>query len=189
MIRANDDRRHNAHVIVFFIFLVANAGGCADALGDPPLFLGFLKGIDFFWPTVHTARPDAGDRGACCWRAFSCSTAGFYAREGRSPPDLTTPDRSVSVAGGINFLLVPAIIGAILLSASLELGEVTIFGTSVAIASMARDAAFIAIAMLSIAYTPSLGHRAERQFRLEPIKEVAELFAGIFITIIPVLPC
>ena len=184
VIRANDDRRHNAHVIVFFIFLVANAGGALTPLGDPPLFLGFLKGIDFFWPTVHLLGPMLVISGVLL-AGFFLLDSWIYAREGRSPPD-PTPDRSVSVVGGINFLLVPAIIGAILLSASLELGEVTIFGTPVAIASMARDAAFIAIVMLSIAYTP-LGHRAENNFGWEPIREVAELFAGIFITIIPVL--
>ena len=59
VIRANDDRKHNVHVIVFFIFLVANAGGALTPLGDPPLFLGFLKGVDFFWPTVHLF-------GRCC---------------------------------------------------------------------------------------------------------------------------
>lgn len=53
LIRANDNRRYNAHVVVFFIFLVANIGGALSPLGDPPLFIGFLKGVDFFWTTVH----------------------------------------------------------------------------------------------------------------------------------------
>ena len=51
VLRANDNRRHRAHVVVFFIFLVANVGGALTPLGDPPLFLGFLKGVDFFWTT------------------------------------------------------------------------------------------------------------------------------------------
>src|SRR3990167_73918 len=49
LIRANDNRRHKAHVVIFFIFLVGNIGGSLTPLGDPPLFLGFLKGVDFFW--------------------------------------------------------------------------------------------------------------------------------------------
>ncbi|MFP3608323.1 sodium:proton antiporter, partial [Paraburkholderia sp. SIMBA_053] len=49
LLRANDNRRHVVHVVVFFIFLVANAGGSLSPLGDPPLFLGFLQGVDFFW--------------------------------------------------------------------------------------------------------------------------------------------
>src|SRR5690606_13822856 len=57
IIRANDNRRFNTHVVVFFIFLVANIGGSLTPLGDPPLFLGFLKGVSFFWPTVHLLAP------------------------------------------------------------------------------------------------------------------------------------
>jgi len=53
VMRANDDRHHNAHVVVFFIFLVSNIGGSLTPLGDPPLFLGFLRGVDFFWTTTH----------------------------------------------------------------------------------------------------------------------------------------
>jgi Na+/H+ antiporter NhaD/arsenite permease-like protein len=184
VIRANDDRKHNVHVIVFFIFLVANAGGALTPLGDPPLFLGFLRGVDFFWPTVHLFWPMlliVGVLLAC----FFLLDSWIYAKEGRLRPD-PTPDRGISVAGGINFLLVPVIIGVILMSAWLDLGQVTIFGTTVAIESLARDAAFIAIVLVSMAYTP-LGHRGENSFGWEPMKEVAELFAGIFITIIPVL--
>ncbi|MGE3833088.1 MAG: sodium:proton antiporter, partial [Parvibaculaceae bacterium] len=51
VLRANDDRKRNVHIIVFFIFLVANIGGSLTPLGDPPLFLGFLRGVDFFWTT------------------------------------------------------------------------------------------------------------------------------------------
>ena len=53
LIRANDNRQHKAHVVVFFIFIVSNAGGSLTPLGDPPLFLGFLKGVDFFWTLRH----------------------------------------------------------------------------------------------------------------------------------------
>ena len=53
VLRANDNRRHNVHVVVFFIFLVSNIGGSLTPLGDPPLFLGFLRGVDFFWTTTH----------------------------------------------------------------------------------------------------------------------------------------
>ena len=184
VIRANDDRKHNVHVIVFFIFLVANAGGALTPLGDPPLFLGFLRGVEFFWPTVHLLLPTLLIVGVLL-AAFFILDSVVYAREGHTPKD-PTPDRRISVAGGINFLLVPAIIGVILLSAALDLGTVTIYGTEVAVASLARDAAFIAIVLASLAFTTA-GNRAENSFTWEPIKEVAELFAGIFITIIPVL--
>jgi Na+/H+ antiporter NhaD/arsenite permease-like protein len=57
MIRANQDRFYNVHVFVFFIFLVANIGGSLTPLGDPPLFLGFLKGVDFLWTLEHMLGP------------------------------------------------------------------------------------------------------------------------------------
>ena len=57
LLRANDERKHNAHVFVFFIFLVANIGGSLTPLGDPPLFLGFLRGVSFFWTTQALLLP------------------------------------------------------------------------------------------------------------------------------------
>src|ERR1700754_4873356 len=57
LLRANEGRKHQVHRVVFFIFLVANAGGSLSPLGDPPLFLGFLNGVSFFWTTVHLAVP------------------------------------------------------------------------------------------------------------------------------------
>ena len=184
VLRANDDRKHNVHVIVFFIFLVANAGGALTPLGDPPLFLGFLRGVDFFWPTVHLFWPTILIIGVLLL-GFFLLDSWIYAREGHIEPD-PTPDRSIGLAGGINFLLIPAVIGAILLSATLDLGSLDIYGTEVAIESLVRDAAFILIVASSLLYTP-LGRRAENNFSWEPMKEVAALFAGIFITIIPVL--
>src|SRR6185369_14346140 len=59
LIRANRPRRRNAHVVVFFIILVANVGGALSPLGDPPLFVGFLHGVDFFWPTRTLLAPTA----------------------------------------------------------------------------------------------------------------------------------
>ncbi len=184
VIRANDDRKHNVHVIVFFIFLVANAGGALTPLGDPPLFLGFLRGVDFFWPTVHLFWP-AVLIVAVLLAVFFLLDSYIYAREGHLARD-PTPERQVSVAGGVNFLLIPAVIAAILLSASLDWGKVNIYGTEVAVTSLARDAVLLAIVLASLLLTPR-ANRAENSFSWEPMREVAELFAGIFITIIPVL--
>lgn len=184
LIRANDDRKHNVHVFVFFIFLVANAGGALTPLGDPPLFLGFLRGVSFFWPTVNLLGPAVLIIGVLLAVFFLLDSV-VYAKEGHTPRD-PTPDRSISISGGVNFLLIPAIIAAILLSAALDLGAVTIFGTHVTIANLLRDMAFVVIILVSLAFTPG-AHRAENTFSWGPIREVAELFAGIFITIVPVL--
>jgi hypothetical protein len=76
VLRANDDRRHNAHVVVFFIFLVSNIGGSLTPLGDPPLFLGFLRGVDFFWTTRHLLARPSSSAGSCFSpSSFSTSTS------------------------------------------------------------------------------------------------------------------
>ena len=77
LIRANDNRKHVAHVVVFFIFIVSNAGGSLTPLGDPPLFLGFLKGVDFFWTVTSTRRRCFW--WAFCWCCFMRLTAGTTA--------------------------------------------------------------------------------------------------------------
>ncbi len=185
LLRANDDRKHNVHVFVFFIFLVANAGGALTPLGDPPLFLGFLRGVSFFWPTVHLLLPALLIVGVLLALFFVMDSI-IYRKEGHLRRDPTPDGAPVRVVGGINFLLIAAIIATILLSASFDLGDVVIFGTHEPITALLRDAAFIAIVGISLALTPA-ERREANKFDWEPIKEVAQLFAGIFITIIPVL--
>jgi Na+/H+ antiporter NhaD/arsenite permease-like protein len=184
VIRANDDRPHNVHVVVFFIFLVSNIGGALTPLGDPPLFLGFLNGIDFFWTTQHLFGETLFV--VCLILAiFFILDAYFYQKEGRGRPD-PTPDRPIRVSGGVNFVLIATIIAAILLSAAFKLGHISILGTEVAIEGVLRDLVMIAVTLISLAMT-SETVRAENGFTWGPILEVAKLFAGIFATIIPVL--
>ena len=86
LIRANAARLHNVHVVVFFIFLVANIGGALSPLGDPPLFVGFLRGVDFFWTAQHLW---LADRAGCRPRARGLrrrSTSGSTARTAWSRP-------------------------------------------------------------------------------------------------------
>jgi Na+/H+ antiporter NhaD/arsenite permease-like protein len=184
VLRANDDRKHNVHVVVFFIFLVSNIGGSLTPLGDPPLFLGFLRGVDFFWTTQHLFSQTLLTGGIVLALFFAMDTI-LYKREGHLPRD-PTPDRPVRVNGGVNPLLGGLIICAILLSAKLELGTFSIFGTEVAIQNLLRDATMIVVTLVSLALTPKANHEANG-FSWTPITEVAALFAGIFITIIPVL--
>jgi Na+/H+ antiporter NhaD/arsenite permease-like protein len=184
VIRANDDRRHNVHVVVFFIFLVSNIGGSLTPLGDPPLFLGFLRGVDFFWTTRYLVGETLFVAGLCL-AVFYCLDTYLYRKEGRMRPD-PTPDRPIRVTGGINFVLIAAIIAALLLSAAFNLGSITILGTEVAIENLLRDLTMIAVTAVSLATTRK-PVRAANSFTWSPILEVAKLFAGIFITLIPVL--
>ena len=131
LIRANDNRRHNAHVLVFFIFIVANAGGSLTPLGDPPLFLGFLNGVSFFWTTHAMLGPTLTLCGALL-AVFYLLDRHLYAKAGEERPayeDLT-PDSRLRIAGRGNVLLLGAVIGAVLISGLWRPGVlVEVFGT------------------------------------------------------------
>ena len=184
VMRANDNRQHNVHVVVFFIFLVSNIGGSLTPLGDPPLFLGFLRGVDFFWTTQNLWRETLFVSTILLVLFFILDWA-IYRKEGviRADP---TPDQPVRLVGGINFLLLAIIIGAILMSATVDLGRITVLGSEIEFANALRDLIMVAVAVTSLALTPK-DNRAENGFSWGPMQEVAKLFAGIFITIIPVL--
>jgi Na+/H+ antiporter NhaD/arsenite permease-like protein len=184
LIRANDDRTHNAHVMVFFIFLVANVGGALTPLGDPPLFLGFLQGVSFFWTLKFLLWPMLLVSGILLGLFFLVDLY-VYRREGRMKPD-PTPDSDLQVLGGVNFILLGGIVLAVLASGSFKLGAVHVFGIELAIQNLLRDAALIVITLLSFRLTrPEV--REANEFSFGPVIEVAKLFAGIFITIIPAI--
>jgi Na+/H+ antiporter NhaD/arsenite permease-like protein len=187
LLRANAARLHNVHVIVFFIFLVANIGGALSPLGDPPLFVGFLRGVDFFWTTRHIWFETALVAGLVL-AVFIALDIWYYRKdrlittvgEGKQP-------MNIRVSGSINFFLVAGIIGAILGAAAWKPGlSISVYGTTLDLQNIARDATLVLIAILSLALTPN-EHREANGFTWEPIVEVAILFAGIFICIIPVL--
>jgi Na+/H+ antiporter NhaD/arsenite permease-like protein len=184
VLRANDDRRRNVHVFVFFIFLVSNIGGSLTPLGDPPLFLGFLRGVDFFWTTKHLFLETLFASVLLLALFFAIDTV-IYRKEGHIKPD-PTPDNPVRITGGINFFLIFVIIAAILMSATVDLGRITVLGAEIQLSNALRDVIMIAVTIISLKLTPA-ANRAENGFSWGPIKEVAKLFAGIFITIIPVL--
>ena len=116
LVRANDGRRHNAHVLVFFIFLVANIGGSLTPLGDPPLFLGFLKGVGFFWTAEHLLAPMALSV-AVVLGVFVVLDTVLYRRDANFRPVADpTPDSAVSVEGKVNFGLLAVVVAAVLLS-------------------------------------------------------------------------
>jgi len=182
LIRANAGRRYNVHVVVFFIFLVANIGGALSPLGDPPLFVGFLRGVDFFWPVTHLWRQTL--IAAALLLAIFCVIDTILARREASGSHQDVPIR---VHGLVNLPLLAAIVAAILASALWKPGiGVTVLGTTLELQNLARDAALVLIAMLSLRLTPD-EHRETNGFTWEPIREVAKLFAAIFVCIIPVL--
>jgi Na+/H+ antiporter NhaD/arsenite permease-like protein len=188
LIRANANRLHNAHVVVFFIILVANIGGALTPLGDPPLFVGFLRGVDFFWPAQHLWMQTAIMAGLVLVM-FIAVDLWLYRKDrrvttvGEPPP----PPMSLRVQGIVNLLLIATIVGAILLSSLWKPGiAYDVYGTRVELQELVRDGTLVLIAILSLVLTPN-EHREANGFTWEPIREVAILFAGIFTCLIPVL--
>jgi Na+/H+ antiporter NhaD/arsenite permease-like protein len=155
LLRANAARLVNAHVVVFFIFLVANIGGALSPLGDPPLFVGFLRGVDFFWTTQHLAIPTAIAAGLVL-ALFVVIDVWHYRRDRRI--QLVSEPRApvaLKVKGIINIGLIALIVGAILMSAVWKSGVAfTVYGTVLALENLLRDAALVLIAFVSLWITP-----------------------------------
>ena len=187
LIRANDNRKHKAHVVVFFIFIVSNAGGSLTPLGDPPLFLGFLKGVDFFWTGRHIL-PETLFLIGSLLAIFYLLDAWFYHRREEVLPMDPTPDtRRISFEGGVNFALLAGVVGLVLLSGFWKSAiSFNVAGTEVGLPGLVRDVGLVIITLVSLKLTPAKVH-ADNQFSWGPMQEVAKLFAGIFLTIIPVI--
>ncbi len=187
LIRANDNRKHVVHVVVFFIFLVSNVGGSLTPLGDPPLFLGFLKGIEFSWTLRHIL-PETALMVAVLLVAFFVLDSWLYRREGEvMPTDPTPDDRAFGFDGGINFVLLLFVVGLVLMSGIWKSDVAfNVAGTEVGLPGLVRDIGLIVVTVVSLQVTPGSVH-ADNQFNWGPMQEVAKLFAGIFLTIIPVI--
>ncbi len=187
LIRANDNRIHKVHVVVFFIFIVSNVGGSLTPLGDPPLFLGFLKGVEFFWTAKHIL-PDTLFLLAVLLLLFYAIDRWFYRKEGVLPFD-PTPDthRGIRFEGARNFWLLGGVVFLVLLSGVWKSPVVfDVAGTPVGLPGIVRDVGLVAITLLSLKITAKKVH-ADNQFEWAPMAEVAKLFAGIFLTIVPVI--
>lgn len=188
LLKATEHRKYRMHTFIFFIFIVANIGGSLTPLGDPPLFMGFLRGVDFFWTAEHTLLPMAVLIAilsviylvidGLCWKKEHPNGA---------PAKAADLGKKIEISGGINFLLLAAIIGAVLMSGVWDSGfKLEFLGVTLTGQGMARDAIFLACAIVSMMVTPK-SVREKNQFSWDPILEVAKLFAGIFVCMVPVL--
>ena len=190
LLRANENRRYRVHTVVFFIFLVANIGGSLSPLGDPPLFLGFLKGVPFFWPTTEMLLPMLFISVILLAVFFVVDTI-LLRKEGGIGTEGTTQTASsgepikLSLEGSRNLILLGAVIGAVLMSGLWRPDlDMNIFHVHVALQNAVRDMVLVAMALISLHLTGS-DARKEGGFSWFPILEVGKLFACIFITIIP----
>ena len=187
LIRANDNRAHQSHVVVFFIFIVSNAGGSLTPLGDPPLFLGFLKGVDFFWTVSHIFPETLFLVGALLAIFYALDSWFYHRREELLPLDPTPDTASIGFDGAANFWLLGGVAGLVLFSGFWKSPVVFhIAGTDVGLPGLVRDVGLVFITWLSLSITSAKVH-VDNQFSWGPMAEVAKLFAGIFLTIIPVI--
>ena len=187
IIRANEWRRYKVHTMVFFIFLVANIGGSLTPLGDPPLFLGFLKGVDFFWPTEAMLVPMLVVSAILLVLYYGVDSF-LYRRETGAPAEEDEGDgESLGVVGKVNFLLLAGVVAAVLMSGVWRPGvSFDVFHVTVELQNLCRDLALLAIAYLSWVVTDR-ANRDANGFSWFPILEVGKLFAGIFLTIVPAI--
>jgi Na+/H+ antiporter NhaD/arsenite permease-like protein len=191
IINANENRKNKVHVIVFFIFLVANVGGSLTPLGDPPLFLGFLKGVEFFWPTTFMFWPMVLVSVILLALFFVIDTF-LYRREKASGDAEVTRDETpeyepLGLEGLINLPLLACIVGAVLLSGVWKPGiSFNVYYVDWELQNITRDVLLLAITWVSWMVT-NRDSRTANGFSWFPIIEVAKLFAGIFITIIPAI--
>ena len=198
IIKMNSWRKRKRHIMIFFIFLISNIGGCLTPIGDPPLLMGFMRGVPFFWSL--RLLPILAFNAAVLLFVFYHLDMRSYRKdiaEGRKP-DISKPGTEIRIAGLHNLIFLAAIVVAVLLSGTLPslplfrnadgtvrgipiLGEVTLTWPAVI-----EIAIILASAWLSFR-TTSAKVRTENHFTWGAIKEVAILFIGIFITMQPAL--
>jgi Na+/H+ antiporter NhaD/arsenite permease-like protein len=179
LLRANAHRRRKVHLVVFFTVLAGNAGGALSPLG-PPLYIGFLEGVPFFWPLLHLGLPclllAALELGAFClldqWLARS------------EPPPAAAG--KLRLRGGINVALVLVVAASVVVQGLMDFGQVALLGQPIELTRLAGILLCLAVTALSLAVTP-LAVRQGNDFSWHPMAEVSVLFAAIFITIQPVI--
>jgi Na+/H+ antiporter NhaD/arsenite permease-like protein len=168
LLQTNSERTRVKHTVVFFIFIVSNVGGMLTPLGDPPLFLGYLAGVPFTW--TFRLWPHWGLMLVVLLAAFFVYDSVQF---GREPLAAIRRDRSrvepLRVLGGLNAVW---LLGVVLVVAALH--------------APWRELAIVAFAAASLRLTPRRIRR-DNGFSAGPMVEVAVLFAGIFLTMIPAL--
>ncbi len=182
-LRANNYRKNRTFMVVFFIFLVANVGGSLTPLGDPPLFLGFLHGVSFFW--TFKIMPHMLLTVGILLIIYFFLDLYHYKREEVTVPEDEAKE-PLKLEGIHNFLFLAGVVGSVLMSGMVDLGEINTLGIHRAVQDWVRDGLLIIMGILSLVTTSKI-LREDNDFTWFPIIEVAYLFIGIFITMIPCL--
>jgi Na+/H+ antiporter NhaD/arsenite permease-like protein len=184
LVRANAGRKRSTHVVIFFIFMVSNIGGGYTPLGDPPLFVGFLNGVDFYWNIQHLLLP--------CLFMIAIISALFFAIDSwlcllEAPaPAWTSRGRRPLLSGKINILLLAGAVVAVTLTAFWPNPPmIEVLSVRMKLSSAVRDLVLIALMALSARLTPASVWKSN-EFSWRPAIEVGTIFLGVFVTIAPV---
>jgi Na+/H+ antiporter NhaD/arsenite permease-like protein len=168
LLSTNQERRHVVHTVVFFIFMVSNTGGCLTPLGDPPLFLGYLRGVPFTW-TLRLWPHWLLVNGLLLLIYYLWDRRAYAREPGPAVARDLAQIRPLRMSGLGNVGLLVLVVASVAI-----------------LASPAREIAMIVISAISLTTTARTVHESNR-FTFHPIAEVAALFAGIFLTMIPAL--
>jgi Na+/H+ antiporter NhaD/arsenite permease-like protein len=188
MLTMNQDRQLSVHIPVFFIFIVSNIGGSLTPLGDPPLFLGFLRGVPFEW-TLLNLWPQWLFATLTLLCLFFIVDSLAYRKE--TPAALTQDQQHYQplvIIGKRNFVFLLIILLSIILTSPLVQLYLTLGAADHAhlYANLSRDGVMLGVALCSYWLTPKAAHQGN-EFNFRPLQEVAILFAGIFMTMLPAL--
>lgn len=183
LLRINASRKQVVHLVVFFIFLVSNIGGAMTPLGDPPLFMGFLEGVDFFW-TVRNLSGVIAITVAVLLTLFYLVDSLLLSKD-KDPGKTKSYSGDIKISGGVNFALLILVVSLSMWGGMLNLGSTTIFTTKLENMNVLRDIILFLLAFVSMKITPD-EVRTNNNFMFSSFREVAEIFIAIFITIIPV---
>lgn len=181
LIQTNSERKHKVHTILFFIAIVANMGGLLTPLGDPPLFMMYLRGADFFWFTGLYKEWLIANGLVLIIYFFVDSY--YYKKE--LPEDIEFDKsniRPITIKGKINFIF---LLGVVLSVAFINKNFIPAIEHNHDLAFI-REGVLLVMLFLSLKFTKK-AFRELNQFNWEPILEVAYLFIGIFITMVPAL--
>ncbi|MES2253210.1 MAG: sodium:proton antiporter [Pseudomonadota bacterium] len=182
LLHFNKDRTYIIHTVVFFIFIVSNIAGCLTPLGDPPLFLGYLMKVPFFWPLTHLWQPFLFVFVALITVYWGVDTY-FFKHEASHSADIPF---KMSIEGKRNIALLLLIIITVVAAPSLPAIQITeIFGVYITLPDCISVLLFLGIGLLSYCITPHHIHK-KQHFNFHPVSEIARVFLCIFITLAPV---
>jgi Na+/H+ antiporter NhaD/arsenite permease-like protein len=185
-LNVNQHRDTRKHLVIFFIFIVCNIGGSLSAIGDPPLFLGFLNGIDFFWPTTHLFPPFVTTM-AGLLGIFYLLDRYHYQRDQNPSGNQPIDGFALKVSGKQNIIFMVLAVIAIILSGVWKTNSgIQILATKISYPDLLRDIALLLLTIASLKFG-NAAVRAANHFSWEPFMEVFKVFAAIFITAAPVL--